>query len=109
MMAETINLAPLPYFLAMKPEIVNSPELYERFAMNRPNSRKPTEAAITDHDAAIPALNASCEVPTVDFAPMNSDISRIATTNTGMERAATMNSSELRLRKRMLMIEVITM
>ena len=66
--------------------------------MNRPKNRKPIEAAITDHDAAIPALNASCEVPTVDFAPMNSDISNTATTTAGIERDATMNCSELRLR-----------
>ena len=76
--------------------------------MKRPKNRKPIDAAITDHDAAIPALKASCEVPTVDFAPMNSDISRMATTNTGMLREATMNCSELRLRKRMLMMLVTT-
>lgn len=108
MMADTTSLAVWPYFLAMKPEMVNCPEAYRRLAMNRPNSRKPMAAEITDHDAASPTLKASCEVPMVDLAPMYSDISSTATTTAGIERPATMNCSELRLRSRMLATLVTT-
>ncbi len=108
MMADTTSLAVLPYFLAMKPEMVNWPDAYRRLAMNRPKKRKPIAAEITDHEAAIPTLNASCDVPTVDFAPMYSDISSTATTTAGIERPATMNCSALRQRSRMLATLVTT-
>src|SRR5437868_14261953 len=108
MMAETTSLAVVPYLLAMKPEMVNSPEAYRRLAMNRPKNRKPMAAEITDHEAARPTLKASCEVPTVDLAPMYSDISSTATTTAGIERPATMNCSVLRLRSRRLAMLVAT-
>ncbi len=59
-------------------------------------------AAITDQEAAKPLSKAAWAVPTVDLAPMNSDIIRMPTTKAGMLRAATMNSPLVRLRRRML-------
>ncbi|GEP12321.1 hypothetical protein MGN01_41660 [Methylobacterium gnaphalii] len=46
----------------------------------------------TAHDAAIPDSKAVCAAPTVDFGPMNSDISKIPITTAGTERAAVMKS-----------------
>src|SRR6516225_7631831 len=77
--------------------------------MKSPKNTKPIEAEITDHEAAMPTLNASCEVPMVDFAPMYSDISRMAITTAGVERPATMNCSVVLLRSRMLIQAVTTM
>ena len=48
-------------------------------------------AAPTDQPAAMPFSKASCAVPTVDLAPMNSDISRMPTTSAGNAREPTMN------------------
>ncbi len=67
---------------------------------NRPNRRKPIEAPSTDQLAAKPERKASCAVPTVDLAPMNSLISSTPTTEAGSARAAVMNCSLVRLRNR---------
>ena len=100
MMSDTVSMVERPYFCAMAAEMVYSPELYSRRTNTRPNSRKPMDAPITDHDAANPLVNASCAVPTVDFAPTNSDISRIPTTDAGRAREAVMNCALVRLRSR---------
>lgn len=93
----------------MKPEMVNSPELYSLRAISRPNSGKPMAAAITDQEAAKPLSKAACAVPTVDLAPMNSDIISTPTTKAGMVREATMYCSLVLLRRRMLIQVVMRM
>src|SRR5918912_2756965 len=100
MISDTVSMVDRPYFCAMAAEIVYSPELYSLRTKKRPNSKKPIEAPITDQEAAKPEVNASCAVPIVDLAPMNSDISRMPMTEAGSAREAVMNCSAVRLRRR---------
>ena len=55
-------------------------------------------APSTDQAEAMPDRNASCAVPTVDLAPMNSDISSTLITVAGRAREAIRNCSDVRLR-----------
>ena len=89
-----------PNFWAIAAEIVYSPDPYSLLTKNSPNSRKPIEAPSTDQLAANPETNASCAVPTVDLAPINSDISSTPMTAAGSECEAVMNWSTVRLRSR---------
>ena len=89
-----------PYFCAIAPEIVSSPSYKSLRTKNRPNSRNPTEAPSTDQEAAKPAKNASCAVPTVDFAPINSDIRKMPMIAGGSAQGGGHELAGVRLRNR---------